>query len=289
MGNTASLRVAVASSLQGPVRAPTGRWTAVVGVMILCGAAAAAGAGVGVLTQVPGMDPGREAQIAAAVVNRALAHQLQGKLAESRQTLSSHREELAESKVKLEALESTGLLQDARDLQAAERLGLRQALTKDLEKLPSDDAPRVLAALVREGRRTGLDPILLAAVIRVETHFDPYAVSNVGARGLMQLMPATASGLAEKSGHHRVAPAHLFNPVLNIELGAAYLKQLIDRFGDVRTALIAYNAGPGVARNRHLSSGVRAYPRNVLSEYSRLRFIAQKAETEQRSAVASAR
>ena len=83
----------------------------------------------------------------------------------------------------------------------------------------------------------------------------------------MQLMPPTARSLLEKgSGSVKIRPAHLFNPVLNIELGTRYLAQLMDWFdGDLTRALIAYNAGPRVARALHRGSRswcrLEAYPK----------------------------
>ena len=120
--------------------------------------------------------------------------------------------------------------------------------------------------------------MLVAAVIQVESRFDPFAVSGVGACGLMQLMPPTAQWLLAKendSVNDKLRPAHLFNPVLNIELGTTYLAQLMDRFdGDLTQALIAYNAGPGVARSLKRGSKawrrLEAYPKSVLAAYKAL-------------------
>jgi soluble lytic murein transglycosylase-like protein len=229
---------------------------------LLCVLAAAAGAGVGAIF-------GSHAEQRIDEQRRATS------LAEHAATLRNHRDEQQEMQAQLDELERIGVLQEARDLEEADELGLPRALEQDLLRMSGDDGRRVLAALVREGRRNGLDPLFLAAVIRVETHFDPYARSNAGARGLMQLMPATAVELASRRGF-RVTAGQLYNPVLNIELGAAYLRNLIERFGDARSALIAYNAGPSLVRNAHLSPGVRAYPRNVLAQYARLSWQARK-------------
>jgi soluble lytic murein transglycosylase-like protein len=84
-------------------------------------------------------------------------------------------------------------------------------------------------------KRSGLSTALLDAVIRVESGFNAGAVSSKGAMGLMQLMPATAS---------RFGVRNAFNPEQNVRAGAAYLADLLHRFGgDLRLALAAYNAG----------------------------------------------
>ena len=87
----------------------------------------------------------------------------------------------------------------------------------------------------------GIDRFLTAAVIKVESNFDPYAVSSAGARGLMQLMPGTARSLGV---------VDCFDPAQNIAGGTLYLAKQIREFGDLSLALAAYNAGPGAVR-RH--------------------------------------
>jgi len=86
-------------------------------------------------------------------------------------------------------------------------------------------------------RRWGVNPSLVAAVAKVESRFNTRAVSSRGARGLMQLMPATGKRLG-------VQPAELFDPEKNLDAGARYLRELADRFGDdLSLVLAAYNAG----------------------------------------------
>ena len=85
-------------------------------------------------------------------------------------------------------------------------------------------------------QRRGIDPYLVAAVVREESSYYPRAISRAGARGLMQLMPATARLMAP--------PGDLDDPGFNIELGTRFLAGLMREFNDPRLALAAYNAGP---------------------------------------------
>jgi Transglycosylase SLT domain len=88
-------------------------------------------------------------------------------------------------------------------------------------------------------KKQSLSPQLVRAVIRQESGFKPCAVSSKGAQGLMQLMPETATQL------HVIDP---FDPVQNVDAGAAFLKQMLRKYnGDLRLALAAYNAGSGRA------------------------------------------
>jgi len=191
---------------------------------------------------------------------------------DAQQRARSAQAELQAVRSRLQALSAVSAEQELADSNEAERIGIARVM-KDSTALWGDDRRRVMAAIVRESRRHGLDPALVAAVIQVESRFDPFAVSSVGARGLMQLMPPTARWLLEKdSDPARIRPTDLFNPMLNVELGTSYLAQLMGRFdGDLHRALIAYNAGPSVARSLQRGSKswrkLSAYPRNVLAAY----------------------
>jgi soluble lytic murein transglycosylase len=109
-------------------------------------------------------------------------------------------------------------------------------------------------------RHAGVDPALVRAMIRVESNFDPAAVSRKGARGLMQLHPRTAADLAVRDS---------FDPADNLFGGTRYLRHLQERFrGDVRLTLAAYNAGPeAVARHGGIPPyrETREYVRRVLA------------------------
>ena len=92
-------------------------------------------------------------------------------------------------------------------------------------------------------RNYHLDPALLAAVIYQESKFRPSARSKSGAIGLMQLQPATARGIAIRTGGTRFRVDDLYEPEINVRYGAFYLRRLLNKYGNVRLALAAYNAG----------------------------------------------
>jgi soluble lytic murein transglycosylase len=104
--------------------------------------------------------------------------------------------------------------------------------------------PLKYGAIVRgHARNYRLDPALLAAVIYQESKFRPGVKSSSGAIGLMQLLPDTAKGIAIHTGGTRFRVSDLYDPELNVRYGSWYLRHLLDKYGDERTALAAYNAG----------------------------------------------
>ena len=111
------------------------------------------------------------------------------------------------------------------------------------------------SAFARAAAKTGLPVSLLVATAYEESRMDPAAQSGAGARGLLQLMPGTAREL-------RVAGD---DPAENVLAGASYLRQMLDRFGDVELALAAYNAGPTAVERagRAPSLATLRYVKNV--------------------------
>jgi soluble lytic murein transglycosylase-like protein len=118
------------------------------------------------------------------------------------------------------------------------------------------------AAIDQAASRHNVDPNLVRALVKVESNFNPNAVSRKGAMGLMQLMPQTARQLNLKNP---------FDPQQNIDAGVRHLKQLLDNYnGDVRLSLAAYNAGSGaVSRSRGIPrySETQNYVRRITNLY----------------------
>jgi peptidoglycan lytic transglycosylase len=103
-----------------------------------------------------------------------------------------------------------------------------------------------------------LDPTLLAAVIYQESKFKADARSTSGALGLMQLLPDTAKGIALHTGGSAFRVDDLYDPEINVRYGAWYLRHLLRKYRDERSALAAYNAGQdNVDRWRRQGSGIR--------------------------------
>ena len=114
-------------------------------------------------------------------------------------------------------------------------------------------------------RNYRLEPQLLAAVIYQESKFDADARSPSGAVGLMQLLPETGQGIADRTGGSQWTPDDLLNPELNIRYGSWYLRHLLDKYDDdVNKALAAYNGGQGNVDRGVQYDETRAYVERVL-------------------------
>ena len=158
-----------------------------------------------------------------------------------------------------------------------ERLALFERIDRILSRYPRfigpEDRRRLAEMLVLEGQRTGIDPVFLAALIRVESAFSREAVSRKGARGLMQVMPATGEEVARKLGIEWAGPHQLHDLEFNVRLGVFYLDFLLDYYaGNYKFALTAYNRGPGnvghiLRRHGALKREFTGYFRRIQSFY----------------------
>lgn len=105
--------------------------------------------------------------------------------------------------------------------------------------------PTGLIPTIKGQGANGVDPYLVAAIIREESQYDWRAVSRVGAIGLMQVMPGTANNVAQRLGLSAVGRDDLFDQETNIRIGVRYVEQLLEQFsGNVTYTVASYNAGP---------------------------------------------
>lgn len=146
---------------------------------------------------------------------------------------------------------------------------LRRQFARHHTGLSSFEIEQVAHTIAHESERLGISPSLVLGVIQIESGFYNFAVSKKGARGLMQIMPATGHTLARRHGIPWRGPEILFDPIVNVRLGIAYIAWLEARFGSIDAALAAYNWGPARIGQR-LRSGAglpQRYVRDVLSAY----------------------
>jgi soluble lytic murein transglycosylase len=152
----------------------------------------------------------------------------------------------------------------------AEIAGLRALLETRHTGLARSEVEQLAHTIVAEAQRNDLDPVLVMALIQVESRFDSFAASPVGALGLMQVLPSTGEEIAAELGIPWHGPQTLFDPLANVRIGTAYLRQLSQRYEHLPTALAAYNWGPGRIdrRLRRGTSLPKDYPRLVLEAHA---------------------
>ncbi len=196
----------------------------------------------------PTLEPAVAAKVEAALFRAGVLREI-GMEEEGRRELAGLRERMAAHPAALYAVAEA--MPEHGQPVAAALLGheLRQRLGRWDERLLRIAFPfRFRDTVEREARRRGLDPFMVAGLIRKESIFNPNAISPVGAVGLMQVMPATGRGLARRAG---VGAMDLKDPETNVKLGTLFLADQVRRYRTLTEVFAAYNAGPGrVARWR---------------------------------------
>jgi hypothetical protein len=152
-----------------------------------------------------------------------------------------------------------------------ERVGER--LEARMPELGAERRDRLARTLVLEAELARIDPLLVLAVIEVESSYDLTARSSRGAVGLMQLREPTLRREVERAGLDWVDP---HDPATNLRAGIRYLRRLLDAFGREEVALMAYNAGPNrilgyLREGEGIPERFHVYPRKVKAELRRLR------------------
>jgi hypothetical protein len=149
---------------------------------------------------------------------------------------------------------------------------IREHVAGRLRGASALESRRISDVILDAASWTRLDPVLILAIIEVESAFDLQARSNRDARGLMQVRPATLWREAERSG---LAGDDPYDPGLNVRAGASYFRRLVDAFGMNDVALMAYNAGPNRILGHLRAGGIPEryleYPRRVRAAEARLR------------------
>jgi soluble lytic murein transglycosylase-like protein len=156
----------------------------------------------------------------------------------------------------------------------------RPKLSERLAELLVDHAPdlspvdraRVAAAVESAQEAHQLDPLLVLAIIEQESKFDPHARGHGGSMGLMQVKPFVARDIAQRHGIPWKGAKTLLDPAANVAIGACYLGEMFEMYGDPALAIVAYNLGPYrvqrmVANGRNTQT---QYLLSVLSHYQAL-------------------
>ena len=139
------------------------------------------------------------------------------------------------------------------------------------KNLSSENVECLTRIITEESERYNFSPLLIAAIIATESSFRIRAISSKGCIGLMQIRPATGEGAAKQMGIEWYGPSTLYDPQKNVRIGVFYLRKMLDRFGDLKTALTAYNSGPTITAKRLKSKIALAerYPDRVMGYYKK--------------------
>ncbi len=150
---------------------------------------------------------------------------------------------------------------------------IKSVITDYKTGLKEKEKDQISRHILTHSKKYGYDPLFLTALIITESSFNHKAKSKVGALGLMQIRPRTGKALATEANMTWQGKHTLYHPENNIALGSYYLNKLIKRFGNMNTALEAYNHGP-TRTARYLRKGkkTKKYSGKVFAIYNQIKF-----------------
>jgi len=164
------------------------------------------------------------------------------------QAINARSGDLAELRAESETYTGTIAALEAEMESARVEIAIRNVLDSHRMRVTPAVRHEIAGTILDAAARYDLAPELILAVIFTESSFDPHAESAMGALGLMQLMPATATQLAQELELEWKGRQLLTDPESNILMGSYYLRKLLHRFDDLNVALAAYNVGPNRLR-----------------------------------------
>ncbi len=178
---------------------------------------------------------------------------------------------LTEEQKRIQAKEAERIFQLNYEKRVMDKI--RQVISNYQIRMDPKHIQQIPESILAESKIYDYDPMLLTALIITESSFNNKARSKKGALGLMQIIPRTGAALAMETKMNWKGSPTLYNPQVNIALGAYYLNKLHNRFGDLNLALEAYNHGP-TKLAKYLKRGYqpRRYSNKVLKIYAMIDF-----------------
>lgn len=159
---------------------------------------------------------------------------------------------------------------DASRTHLASVVRLREILADNRVYMSRNNVEKMAGRVEQVSRKYGISPEMIYAVIRAESSFNPMALSDKGAMGLMQVLPSTAREVAARINIRWTDERILWDPMTNLEVGTYYLHTLMNRFDSIEVALAAYNQGPNrIAALQAVEADLPMdYTERVLSHFS---------------------
>jgi soluble lytic murein transglycosylase-like protein len=161
------------------------------------------------------------------------------------------------------------LTKKVRTLEVA--MSIRDVLDRCYPHIPPEEKGVIASSIAEASERYQIDPKLILAVIETESAFKIDAISNKGALGLMQVIPATGIHVARELKINLSEKDSLFDPVINVLIGSYYLKELMKQYQDLEIVLTAYNMGPGAVENEGFNRLPKRYSERVKKSYRELK------------------